>query len=146
MRIVNRLIWMLMAACFAASLAAQTTAPKLSSADARAVKTVVQAQLDAFAADDARRAFSFAASGIQTQFQTPENFMAMVRAAYPMVYRPTSVAFLKPEQQDDSVIQKVHMTDQQGRRWMALYSLNREQTKAWRISGCIVLPVNTQST
>ncbi len=143
---MNRLVAMLAALFFATALAAQTAPPRLSAAQAAAVKSVIQAQLSAFAADDAKRAFSFAATTIQAQFQTPENFMAMVRAGYPMVYRPASVAFLKPELQDGIVIQKVHMTDQQGKRWLALYSLPKARSGNWRIGGCIVLQLNAQTT
>ena len=141
-----RLLLLSWAVGLAASLAAQTPAPGLPLADAQAVRAVVQAQLEAFAADDAARAFSFAAPGIQAQFQTPDNFLAMVRASYPMVYRPASVAFLNPERAGELVVQKVHITDQQGARWIALYSLHRQQTLEWRISSCIVLRVSAQTT
>ena len=40
-------------------------AAKLSEADASAVRNVVEARLDAFAADDAERAFSCASTGIR---------------------------------------------------------------------------------
>ena len=137
------LLW---AACLGAPLAAQTAEQELPLAEATAVRAVVQAQLDAFAADDAARAFSFAAPGIQAQFQTPDNFMSMVRASYPMVYRPASLAFLSPERAGELVVQKVHITDRNGARWMALYSLHRQQSPEGRISSCIVLPVSALST
>jgi hypothetical protein len=63
----------------------------------------------------------------------------MVRAGYPVVYRPASVAFLKPEGQGDQVIQRVHMLDADGDSWLAIYSLQRQTDKAWRITGCVVL-------
>ncbi len=137
------LVWLV---CVGASLSAQTPAPRVPATDAKAVKAVVQAQLDAFAADDDGRAFSYATPGIQAQFQTPLNFLTMVRANYPMVYRPASVAFLKPERAGDLVVQKVHITDHQGGRWMALYSLHKQETRDWRISSCVVLRVNAQAT
>jgi hypothetical protein len=143
---LRRFLLLLWALCFAASLAAQTPARRLSMADTKAVRAVVQAQLDAFAADDAVRAFSFASPGIQAQFQTPDNFMGMVRASYPMVYRPAQVAFLHPELAGDLVVQKVQITDQQGARWLALYSLHRQETRDWRISSCIVLRASAQAT
>jgi hypothetical protein len=65
--------------------------------------------------------------------------MAMVRNAYPVVYRPASVAFLKPEGKDDKAIQRVQMTDASGDSWLAIYSLQRQKDKAWRITGCVVV-------
>ena len=55
--------------------------------EAKAVRAVVEAQLAAFAADDAKRAFSYAAPSMREMFGTPERFMEMVRTGYPVVYR-----------------------------------------------------------
>ncbi len=63
----------------------------------------------------------------------------MVRSSYPVVYAPASVAFLKPEAQDADVIQRVQMTDHRGKSWLAIYSLQRQKDKTWRISGCVVV-------
>ena len=62
-----------------------TASAQISETSAQAVKETVQAQLAAFAADDAIRAFSYAAPTIRDMFQTPDNFMAMVQRAYPVV-------------------------------------------------------------
>ena len=145
MRALNRFIGLLFWICLAASQAAHGATPSLTDAQASAVRSVVQAQLAAFAVDDAVRAFSFASPGIRTQFRTAENFMSMVRAAYPMVYRPASVAFEKPELRQEIAIQRVHMTDLQGDPWLAIYRLNKAG-KTWRILGCVVVPVSAQTT
>ena len=52
----------------------------VSAADARAVRQVIEAQLDAFKRDDAPRAFSYAAPGIREAFGTPEKFMCADKA------------------------------------------------------------------
>jgi hypothetical protein len=107
--------------------------------DEKTVRTVVQAQLAAFAKDDAAKAFSFAAPNVQKAAGTAQGFMAMVRRDYPVVYRPASVAFLKPEGKNDQVIQRVQMADAGGASWLAVYSLERQRNKAWRITGCVVV-------
>lgn len=112
---------------------------ELAAPDGKNVRAVVEAQLKAFAADNARQAFALATPALQAQFRTPENFMAMVRTSYPVVYDPASVAFLQPEAQDADVIQRVQMTDRQGKAWLALYSLQRQKNGRWRISGCVVV-------
>jgi hypothetical protein len=67
---------------------------QLNETTAQAVKNTVQAQLAAFAKDDADLAFSYAAPTIRAMFETPQNFMAMVQDAYPVVYRPEKLLFL----------------------------------------------------
>ena len=110
--------------------------PTVSAADMRTARAVVQAQLDAFAADDAPRAFSFAAPRLREAFGSADRFMAMVRASYPVVYRPASVAFLVPEWLDRELIQGVHFTDERGGLWLAVYRLQRQRDNSWRINGC----------
>lgn len=115
------------------------SAAPFTAADEKTVRTVVQAQLAAFAKDDAAKAFSFAAPNVQKAVGTPQGFMAMVRRDYPVVYRPASVAFLKPDGKNDQVIQRVQMADANGVSWLAVYSLERQSNKAWRITGCVVV-------
>jgi hypothetical protein len=112
----------------------------VSKADAQKIRAVIQAQLAAFAADDAKRAFSYAAPGIRDMFGTPEHFMAMVREGYPVVYRPASVGFLTPQRLDQAVIQAVEMADANGVLWVAVYRLERQRNGVWQISGCEVVP------
>ena len=112
-------------------------AADVSDADARSVRTVIEGQLAAFAADDADKAFSFAAPGIRAMFVTADRFMSMVRQGYPVVYRPASVAFLKPEWVDDKLLQRVQMTDGAGAPWMVVYELERQTDRSWRIAACV---------
>jgi hypothetical protein len=110
----------------------------ISEADAQSIRTIIEAQLAAFAADDAPAAFSFASENIQKTFGTPENFMAMVRASYPVVYRPATVGFLEPEAVEDAIIQAVEMADDDDRLWLALYRMQRQPDNSWRIDGCVL--------
>lgn len=104
--------------------------------DAKKIRQIIQAQLAAFAKDDAERAFSYAAPGIREMFGTPERFIEMVRKGYPVVYRPATVAFLAPEGIDGTVIQAVEMTDAAGAAWVAVYRLEKQRDGQWRIAGC----------
>ncbi len=114
-------------------------AEALSAKDEKAVQAVVQSQLAAFAKDDADKAFSYAAPELRKVIGSSAAFMAMVKNSYPVVYRPASVAFLKPEGSGGDVIQRVQMLDASGASWLALYSLQRQKDKTWRISGCTVV-------
>jgi acyl-CoA thioesterase FadM len=132
-------VWIAVAAAFAVApaRAAPSTEP-VAAADARAVHGVVAAQLDAFAHDDAARAFSYAAPAIQAMFQTPERFVAMVRAGYPVVYRAAGATFFVPQRLGDDIVQGVHLSDGDGAVWLATYRLERQRDGSWRINGCDV--------
>jgi chlorite dismutase len=112
------------------------SAQTVSDADARAMREVIEAQLEAFRGDDAPRAFSYAAPEIRESFGTAENFMAMVREQYAVVYRPRSVSFEAPLQDGDEVVQPVRMTDASGSAWVALYPMVKQPDGTWRINGC----------
>jgi hypothetical protein len=118
----------------------------VSAADAKAVRALIEAQLAAFAADDAEKAFSYAAPSIRTMFVSAERFMAMVREGYPVVYRPASVAFMKPEWADDKLIQRVQMADASGAPWMVVYELERQPDRSWRIAACVAARGEGRST
>jgi len=135
-----------LAAALVAASAGATAADGVAAADATAVRGVVQAQLDAFAADDASRAFSYAGAGIRDMFGTAERFMAMVKASYPVVYRPAAVAFLVPEALGEEIVQGVHLTDAGGRLWLAVYRLQREGAAGWRINGCQLVQSQAKTT
>jgi len=120
--------------------------PPLTAADAGAVREVIEAQLDGFQKDDAPRAFSYATASIRESFGSPENFLEMVRASYPVVYRPKTVKFEAPQLIDDVLVQPVRLTDADGRTWIALYPMQREPNGTWRINGCQLARLAGQET
>jgi hypothetical protein len=124
---------------FGLARAVGAQAASVSPTDASQVQEVIKGQLDAFAADDAQRAFSYASPAIREMFGTPERFIEMVRTGYPMVYRPASVSFFEPEMIEGELLQKVRMTDSSGAVWLAIYRMQRQSDKSWRINGCDVV-------
>lgn len=132
-------IFALPAAFWALQALMPVQAQAISVKDEKAVKAVVQNQLAAFAKDDAGKAFSYAAPELRKTIGSSAAFMAMVRNSYPVVYRPASVAFLKSESVGADIVQRVQMLDASGASWLAVYSLQRQKDKTWRISGCTVV-------
>lgn len=120
-------------------LALPVQAQSLTAADEKNVRAVVEGQLAAFAKDDAKKAFSFAAPNVREAVGDASAFLAMVKRDYPVVYRPGSVAFLQVEGKDGEALQRVQMLDAAGNSWLALYSLQRQKDKSWRITGCVVV-------
>ena len=121
------------------ALLATAHAATFTSADEKSVRSVIEAQLAALAKDDAVKAFSYAAPNVRKAFGTASRFLSMVQNEYPVVYRPASVAFLKPEGDGDEVVQRVQMQDASGNAWLAIYSLQRQKGNLWRITGCTVI-------
>ncbi len=105
-------------------------------ADAKAVQTVVAAQLAAFAQGDAVKAFSFASPEIRKAFSTPKRFMEMARIGYAPLFQPSTVTFFKPEPAGKAVLQRLQLAGPDGALWIALYSLQRQPDGQWRITGC----------
>ena len=112
---------------------------QLNETTAQAVKNTVQAQLAAFAKDDADLAFSYAAPTIRAMFETPQNFMAMVQDAYPVVYRPAKLLFLAAAGTASAVVLPVKMWDKEGQSWMATYKLELQADGRWLIVACVLV-------
>jgi hypothetical protein len=139
--------WMVLTAMTLTSLASDAAGPTgLSAGDARAIRAVIEAQLDAMAADDEARAFSYASPSIRMQFDDASSFMTMVRQGYPMLIRPTEMLFSQPRTVEESVLQVVRLRDREGRLWLATYDLQRQPDRSWRINGCLVEPDQSDDT
>jgi hypothetical protein len=119
-------------------LALPASAGGLSQKDEKQIVRVVQAQLNAFAQDDAAKAFSYSAPNIQQLMGNAENFIEMVRTRYQVVYRPISTAYMRPSGDAGEAVMKVQMTDADGDPWIATYLLQKQRNKSWRIAGCVV--------
>lgn len=121
-------------------------AGSVAASDRVAVRAVVESQLAALAAGRAERAFSYASPSIQAQFGNANSFFEMVGRSYPMLIWPASISFFRPEATERSVVQQVQFRDRDGARWKALYELQRQPDKSWRINGCVVAPDDDAST
>ena len=113
-------------------------AEQLTALDQKNIRTAIQGQMAAFAKDDANKAFSYAAPNVRQAVGSAAGFLSMVRRDYPMVYRPASSAFLQAESLSGEVLQRVQLTDAGGNSWLAIYSLEQQKDKSWRITGCSV--------
>lgn len=132
-------------AALAMTAVAEAQAAGLSPTEETDIRAIVQAQMNALAADDADAAFSFAAPNIRKMMGNAQNFLAMVRSGYAVVHRPASVMFLKANRlegqtnEGGEVVQAVQMTDTKGDAWLAIYRLQRQDDQTWRISGCVLV-------
>jgi hypothetical protein len=114
--------------------------------DAAAIEDVITRQLEAFKRDDAAQAYAFAGPSIRTLFPTPEIFIEMVRRGYPPVYRSRQVEFGPLAMRDGELVQTVELVGPDGSSATALYSLVRNRSGAWVISGCSLIPSTRVTT
>ncbi len=127
-----------MALVYAAATAPSLGAEPVAEGEAQKIQAVIVAQLAALADDDADSAFQTATPAVREAIGASGLFLALVRGVYPMIYRPASVTFHKPEQDAGSVLQLVEITDTDEKSWFALFSLEQQPDASWRISGCVV--------
>lgn len=135
----------MMAFALAASSLTEAAAGPVPETEAQKIQGVIVAQLEAFAEDDADRAFETATPAVREAIGASGLFLALVRGAYPMVYRPAAVTFHKPEQDAGHVLQPVEITDTDAKSWLALFALEQQPDASWRISGCVVAENHWQS-
>jgi hypothetical protein len=103
------------------------------------IQNTIQSQIDALRADDFAGAFAFASPNIKGIFGTPENFGAMVKNGYPMVYRPAEVEMLDLRDVAGNLWQRVRITDQAGRGHYLDYMMI-ETPEGWQINAVQLSP------
>lgn len=102
------------------------------------IEATIQNQFDAFLAEDAARAFTYASPMIQGIFGSSDNFGAMVRQGYPMVWDPANVRMLDLRRENGRLSQRVMVTDQGGRTHILDYRM-LETADGWQIDGVELL-------
>ncbi|MES2914292.1 MAG: DUF4864 domain-containing protein [Pseudomonadota bacterium] len=103
------------------------------------IEDTIRSQIDALMADDFARAFTFASPNIKGIFGTPENFGAMVKQGYPMVYRPAQVEMGELREIAGNLWQRVRVVDQAGAAWYLDYMMI-ETAEGWQINAVQLLP------
>ena len=110
-----------------------------ASAQDAPIQSTIQSQLDAFAAQDSARAFSYASPTIKGIFGTAENFGAMVQKGYPMVWQHGAVKMLDLRVVAGSLWQRVMITDAGGSTYLLDYKMI-ETPDGWQIDAVQLLP------
>ena len=114
-------------------------APALAADEIVAAQNVIRSQEQAFSRDDAAAAYSFAAPQIRRIFPNADIFMSMVQNGYAPVYRHRSFEFGEARVEGEWVAQRVHIVDENGQGWEALYTLEQQADGTFKITGCTLL-------
>lgn len=119
-------------------------ATKLTATDRQEIQRIINLQIKAFQRNDETIAFSYAAPATRKLFGNPRAFMEMVRGGYSALYRSESRQFLEAAVIDGTVIQPLRIVTPEGETLVALYSMQRQPDREWRISGCEMAPSTLQ--
>jgi hypothetical protein len=114
-------------------------APARAGDDVAAAQNVIRSQEQAFSHDDAAAAYSYAAPAIHDMFPQADIFMYMVQHSYAPVYRHRSFEFGEARVADGRIAQRVHIVDDNGEAWEALYTLEQQGDGSLKIIGCVLL-------
>jgi len=116
------------------SVQAETITPS----DVKSIQAVVQSHLTALAEDDAVRAFAAATSETREQLGSAENFLQLIKDEYRPIYlnRHVDVTLSAPRIIGNQTIQVARVTDASNHVWVALFRMERDADKSWKIAGC----------
>ena len=138
---------LLVAATVVPALATESagTEATLSAAQWKSIQRVISQQRAALVAGDGAKAFGYASPGIQAQFGDAATFMTMVRTGYAPLLTARYVEFLEGAVIDGVVIQPLRLIDADNTVRVALYTMERQKSGIWRISGCRIAPSTVQA-
>ena len=114
-------------------------APARAADDIANAQSVIRAQEQAFVRNDAAAAWSYASPAIKKLFPQADIFMSMVQNSYAPVWRHKSFEFGEGRVEGNWVAQRVHIVDQDGEAWEAIYTLEQQADGSFRITGCSLL-------
>ena len=123
-----------LALVFLFSLAAPALADDVASA-----QSVIRAQEQALVRGDAAAAYSHAAPEIKQLFPQADIFLQMVQQAYPPIHRHKSFEFGEARSAGGRIAQRVHIVDDNGEAWEAMYTLEQQSDGSLKITGCSLL-------
>ena len=107
-------------------------------------QSIIESQIQAFLDENAELAYSYAAPLIKMKFNSPQEFMYMVRNYYEPVYNPNQFQFLDAKYFEGAIFHQLQVISQKNESFLATYSLIQDECK-WKISGCAVYPMQKQS-
>lgn len=131
-----------MAALIAILFAWPAHADSISESDKSAFREIVTAQLEAIKADNGEAAYTYAAPIIKGIFPNAETFMAMVKRGYEPVYRNNGYK-MGAASLDSLGRPALHVTitATDGKRYEAVYAMERQPDGTWKIAGCTLAEI-----
>jgi hypothetical protein len=128
-----------------AAFKALAAEPAVRASDWKSIKQVIAAQRAALIAGDGDKAFGYATPALRAQFGDADSFLAMVNLGYAALLTARYTEFLQGAVIDGLIIQPLRLVDADNSVRVALYTVEKQQSGAWRISGCRIGPSTVQA-
>lgn len=112
---------------------------EITEEDAAAIRLLVRAQLAAFRAGDAARAWSLASDAIHETFETADRLLAAVRERFTPLALPKQVFFGDLSLMPDGLGQALQVIDTDGDTHHLLFLVVQDETAEWRVNGCLLV-------
>ena len=97
------------------------------------IRTVIEAQLNAFSLGDAEAAFNAVSLEVKKNYKTANSFMSMVLNNYTPLFFAKKWRFDQLISEDEGSVQVLYVNDPMGNDWVALYKMVKGQNGTWKI-------------
>jgi hypothetical protein len=119
--------------------------PPPTAEDYAAFRAVILAQIDALRRDDFAAAYALAAPSMKALYPNVQAFTQVIRGRYAQLIKPKTVVFGTVSQTSQGPVQRVFITGNDGRAYIATYSLQKQSDTTWLISGHTIARDNGSS-
>jgi hypothetical protein len=107
---------------------------EITDSDCVTIRSIIEQQLQVFQTENSPAAFVLAIPDIQAQFQTPENFMRIVKTGYSPVYRPRPVLFETISTIQGNITQSILLLSPDGIPVRAIYLVKKQPGHTWKLN------------
>ena len=112
----------------------------LSDIEQHRIREAIRGQIRALAARDAERAFAYLAPVTKDYFSEGTAFLRKLMVQIRPLVDASGYTFTDVGREATDAIQNVVLTDNEGREWLALFTLERQPDGSWGIKSCEVKP------
>ena len=112
----------------------------LSDIEQHRIRVAIRGQIRALAARDAERAFAYLAPVTKDYFSEGTAFLRELMVQIRPLVDASSYSFSDVGRIATDAIQDVVLTDNEGREWLARFTLERQPDGSWGIKSCEVKP------
>jgi hypothetical protein len=118
---------------------------EITKQDRVAIRAVVQAQLEALAADDADTAFALTTADTRSKLGDPATFLQIIKEQFQPIYHHRRAIFSMPEIMAGRILQVVRLTDGDSSVWLAAFLMQKDQDGNWKVDDCKLFETSSVS-
>ncbi len=112
--------------------------PPATAEDQAAFRTAINTVVDALRKDDFAGAYAVAAPSMKVLYPNLQAFTQVIRSRYAQLIKPKTVVFGTVMQTSQGPVQRVFVTGNDGRAYVASFSMQKQPDNAWLIGGITI--------